>query len=98
MTLRRRTIVKFRQFVLVCFLISIPFNILGYLLRVIPLLISGLVMVTIAVITSLIFWRCPRCKRRLPMRINAKDANNDIDGHYVCPYCTMQFSDRSSNE
>ena len=98
MKLKARTIVKFRQFVLVCFLISIPFNILGYLLRVIPLLIIGLVMVTIAVITSLIFWRCPQCKRRLPMRINAKDVNNDIDGYYVCPYCNMQFSDRSSND
>lgn len=97
MRLSARTIVICRKFALMCFFISIPFIILGMWLRVVPLSIIGFIMIAVAVITSLLFWRCPHCKRLLPTRINAKDANNDIDGFYVCPYCNTKFSGNNIN-
>jgi DNA-directed RNA polymerase subunit RPC12/RpoP len=36
---------------------------------------------------SFIFWRCPRCKTRLPMRF---DIENNVD-EAGCPYCGMNF-------
>lgn len=91
MRLSTRTIVLCRKFALLCYFISIPFTIIGMGLRALSLSIIGFVLISVAVLTSLLFWRCPHCKRLLPTRFNAKDANNDIDGFYVCPYCNTRF-------
>lgn len=97
MRLSTRTIVRCRNFALVCFIISILFNIWGLFCMILSLSIIGLIMMVVAVITTLLFWRCPHCRRLLPTRINAKDANNDIDGFYVCPHCNTNFSDNNIN-
>lgn len=92
MPLRVRNIVRCRKFALMCSFISVLFTMLSMLLRILLLSIIGFIMIIVAIITSLLFWRCPRCKKRLPMRINAKNANNDIDGFYICPHCNTEFS------
>lgn len=102
MRLSAKTIVKCRKFSLVCFFISIPFSIFGTCLGILPLSIIGFTLIVVAVITSLLFWRCPHCKMLLPTRFNAKNANNDnanndIDGFYVCPHCNTEFSEDGVN-
>lgn len=83
-------VIKYRKLSLICVFISIPISIIGTYLRISVLAIIGATLLTIFIAISFIFWRCPYCKKRLPMRFNAK-SNNDIDEIYVCPYCSTHF-------
>ena len=83
-----RDIMKYRKFARICLFISIPINIINTALKIEFLTIIGVTLLIIFITTSLIFWRCPCCKKRLPIRF---DNLNEIDDIYVCPYCSTKF-------
>lgn len=85
-----RNIMKYRRFAIICLIISIPFNIIGTFLNIWILAIIGAALLITFIAVSFLFWRCPCCKKRLPMRFNSE---NEIDDTYVCPYCSMKFLD-----
>lgn len=86
-------LIKLRKISLLCLIISIPLNLLSFLLRAGFLTIIGTPLLIIYIIFSLFFWRCPYCKQILPMKVNAKDSDyiNDIDQTYRCPNCNKKF-------
>ncbi len=49
----------------------------------------------IFVIVSLVFWRCPNCKKRLPLRY---DSEIELSYAYVCPRCERRFFDDGTME
>ncbi|MDU2122933.1 MAG: hypothetical protein E7E64_10360 [Clostridium celatum] len=73
----------FRRISLIFLFASIIISIMGTLLSSDILAIIGAVSLIIYVIISVIFWRCPFCKKRLPMRFDAK---NNVD-EVLCPHC-----------
>lgn len=79
-------IMKYRKFALVCLIVSIPLNLFATFLLDI-LVVPGVLLLASFIIISFIFWRCPRCKKRLPMRFDSRD-NVDEAG---CPFCGMNF-------
>lgn len=83
-----------RKIALLCLFISIPINLLGILLQLGFLVIIGTPLLIIYIFLSLLFWKCPNCKKRLPMRFNIKDNDfiNDIDESYCCPTCNKRIS------
>lgn len=91
MSAKPRNILRYRNLALACLFISTSLCFVSSLLQFPPisnvLTIVGVVFLMIFVIISFIFWRCPRCKKRLPMRFNAK---NNVD-EVLCPYCNMNF-------
>lgn len=71
-----------RRISLVCLFSSIFISLIG---GIIDSLIMGIIAVTLLItfiLMSLIFWRCPFCKKRLPMRFNIKYVDE-----VLCPYC-----------
>ncbi len=84
MGFKTSTIIKYRKLSIIWIIVSI--------LIIFFNAIIGVTSVIIFLISVVIFWRCPNCKKRLPMRINYK-TNNDIDNIYVCPYCNIGFKD-----
>ena len=88
-----KTLIKLRKISLICLFISIPINLFGLILRFSYLIIIGTPLLLLYFIFSLIFWKCPYCKERFPMRFNFKDDEyiNDIDGIYCCPYCNKNL-------
>lgn len=87
---RKRDVLRYRRFSIVCLYLSIIVSSLGAIIGYVGgnviskyTLIISLVALFIYLIVSIIFWRCPKCKKRLPMRFDAK---NNVD-EVLCPYC-----------
>lgn len=87
---RKENVLKFRRFSIVCLLLSIvisfPSAILSYTGDNIISSIGGIigcVLLLIFIVISLLIWRCPFCKKRLPIRLDIK---NNID-EAICPFC-----------
>ena len=80
---KKREVLLFRRISLIFLYSSIFISIIGTLLSSDILGIIGAISLTIYAIMSVIFWRCPFCKKRLPMRFDAK---NNVD-EVLCPYC-----------
>ncbi|MGN2371947.1 hypothetical protein ACTFJW_18230 [Clostridium cagae] len=83
-----KNIMKLRKFSLLCLFLSIPLSFTGGVLSLNCLSITGISLLLIFIGISLLFWKCPYCKRRLPIRFNI---NEDIDDNYSCPYCNGKF-------
>lgn len=87
-------VMKYRKTALICLFVSIPLNIISYLMGLIGaysiqtiLTYPGVLLLICFMLISIILWRCPRCKERLPMRFDSK---NNVD-EAGCPYCGMNF-------
>ena len=83
-----KNLMKLRKFSLLCLFLSFPSSFIGSILKVSFLSITGVSLLIIFIVISLIFWRCPYCKKALPIRFNI---NEDIDDNYNCPYCNGKF-------
>ena len=83
-----KNLMKLRKFSLVCLFLSIPISFFGAVFQTKYLVIPGISLLIIYITMSLVFWRCPYCKERLPIRFNI---NEDIDDNYCCPYCNRKF-------
>lgn len=55
------------------------------------IIITGISLLSIHLVLSILFWKCPYCNSRLPMRFD-DNGNNDIDFGYRCPYCNKKFN------
>jgi len=88
-----KLLIKIRKIALLCLFISIPINLLGILLQIGLLIMIGVPLLIIYIVSSLLFWKCPYCKKRLPMRFNIKDDDyiNDKDESYRCPNCNERI-------
>lgn len=95
MTFNINTLLKLRKLSLLCLFLSIPINLLGTMLNSAYLITVGIPLLLLYIGFSLIFWKCPYCKERLPMKFNSKDDEfiNDIDGIYCCPYCNKRLNE-----
>lgn len=85
---RVRDIMKYRQISLATLFLSLTLSILGSIFGSWWLAIPGTSLLLIFFILSFIFWRCPVCKRRLPLRF---DSDLDLNDVYRCPYCKTKF-------
>jgi len=85
-----RDIMKYRKISLVCLFTALPISIINSLLGIRFLTILGILLLLIFFTMAIILWRCPRCKKRLPLRFNKETDINDI---YRCPYCNSKFLD-----
>lgn len=85
-----RNINRYRKLALIFLFISIPSGFFSSPLNSKILGIVSIVLLMAFLIISFVFWRCPCCKKRLPIRF---DSENDIDDLYVCPYCNTKFYD-----
>lgn len=83
-----KNLMKLRRLSLICLFISIPANLIGAFLSITFLNIIGLTLFIIFIVISLYFWKCPHCRRRLPIKFNLTE---DIDDNYTCPYCNGKF-------
>ncbi|MFL0246333.1 hypothetical protein [Candidatus Clostridium stratigraminis] len=94
MTDKHRNILKYRKFALGCLFISIILSILARILSFSGssvltkiFLYPGIALLICFIVISFVFWRCPRCKERLPIRFDYK---NNVD-EVLCPYCNMNL-------
>ena len=88
MSIKTMKPVKYRRFSLLCLFASIPLGFIGPLFNSMLISISAISLFLVFFVISLIFWRCPNCKERLPMRFKL---NKEIDGNYNCPYCNCKL-------
>ncbi len=88
MIIKVKDLMKLRKFSLLCLFMSIPISLFGGILLIRFLIYIGICLLIAFIVISLIFWRCPHCKERLPIRFNI---NTDIDDSYWCPYCDEKF-------
>jgi DNA-directed RNA polymerase subunit RPC12/RpoP len=79
---KKLNVLFFRRISLVFLFSSIIISSLSTFLNSIIGGIVGITLLIIYIIISIIFWRCPFCKKRLPMRFNI----NNVD-EVLCPYC-----------
>ncbi|WP_027622940.1 hypothetical protein [Clostridium lundense] len=91
---KRRDVLKYRKIALKCLFISITLSILATIASYVYLitlskvfLYLSILLLIIFIVISFLFWRCPRCKKRLPIRFDIK---NNVD-EVSCPYCNMNF-------
>ena len=75
-------VLKIRRASIYALLLSIILNFIGGALGLIGIVYLGLFLLGVYIFISIIFWRCPFCKKRLPMRFNF----NNVD-EVICPYC-----------
>ena len=87
---RKRDVLIYRRFSIFCLYLSIVVSLLTTIIGYVGgatiskyMLIISCTALSIYFIISIIFWRCPFCKKRLPMRFDAK---NNVD-EVICPYC-----------
>ena len=88
MAQRVRDIMKYRKISLTTLFLSLTLNILGSIFGSWWLAIPGTSLLVIFFILSFTLWRCPVCKRRLPLRF---DIDLDLNDVYRCPYCKTKF-------
>lgn len=67
----------------------------GAVLENIWLVYLTYIIMIIFTIVSLIFWRCPNCKKRLPLKY---DKETELSYAYVCPKCEKRFFDDGTME
>lgn len=79
---QKRNILLLRKISLTCLFTSIIISIIGGIFNNLIILAIGVFLFFAYLFMSLIFWKCPFCKRRLPMRFNIKDVDE-----VICPYC-----------
>lgn len=85
---------KIRRLSLIILFISIIINMIGGFFSNLILAAIGILLLTIFVLANLIFWRCPSCKKRLPIKFDYK---NNVD-EVLCPYCNENFLYSSKKE
>lgn len=78
----KRDVLLLRRISLICLFSSIIISIIGGIINSLAMAIIGATLLLTYVLMSLILWRCPFCKKRLPMRFNIKDVDE-----VLCPYC-----------
>lgn len=83
---KTRNVLKYRSVALYFLFSSIIALFLGSLTNSLVLTIMGSTLLIIYILISLVFWRCPFCKIRLPMRFNIKDVDE-----VICPYCNTNL-------
>lgn len=79
---RKKDILLLRRISLICLFSSIIISIIGSIFNSIVMGIIGGTLLLNYVLMSLIFWKCPFCKKRLPMRFDIKYVDE-----VLCPYC-----------
>lgn len=84
-------LIMIRKISLTCGLLSIFINLIGVFLPNNLIIIIGISLLSIHLVLSIFFWKCPYCNRRLTMRFD-DNGNNDIDFGYRCPYCNKKFN------
>ena len=77
-----RNVLRYRSVSLYSLFSSIIASFLGALTNSLVLTIMGSILLIIYILISLIFWRCPFCRIRLPMRFDIKNVDE-----VICPYC-----------
>lgn len=55
----------------------------------------GIILLLIFLVICLVFWRCPNCRKRLPLRF---DKDDDLNYSYMCPHCQARFFDDGTME
>jgi DNA-directed RNA polymerase subunit RPC12/RpoP len=88
-----RNIIKYRRYAVISLFVSLPMSFIGTLSKSRALSVAGPALLMAFIIVSLILWRCPNCKKRLPFRF---DGDNEIDDVYICPHCNARFSDEGT--
>ncbi|KGP91328.1 hypothetical protein N780_08720 [Pontibacillus chungwhensis BH030062] len=88
MSRKVKDIMKYREISLICLFIAIPLNVINIFLGFRWLTILGISLLAIFFIMAFTLWRCPVCKRRLPLRF---DVDTDLNDIYRCPYCDTKF-------
>lgn len=83
-----------RRISLFCLFTSLLVGLVGTLLHIGILAFICVPLLAVYLLLSILFWRCPHCKERLPMRLNMKDEEyiNDVDGYYRCPHCNKELN------
>ena len=79
---KRIEVLVFRRISLICLFSSIIISFLSTFLNSNIGAVIGITLLIIFILISIIFWRCPFCKKRLPMRFDI----NNVD-EVLCPYC-----------
>lgn len=79
---KKREVLLFRRISLIFLFSSIILSIIATIFRSDILAVIGAILLLIYILMSVIFWRCPYCKKRLPMRFNIKNIDE-----VLCPYC-----------
>ncbi|OOM74462.1 hypothetical protein CLPUN_39150 [Clostridium puniceum] len=88
MIVKIKNIMKFRKLSLICLFLSVPSSFIGGVLSIEVLTFVGIELLIVFIVISFLFWKCPHCNERLPIRFNSKE---DIDDNYICPYCNGKF-------
>ncbi|MBE6052741.1 MAG: hypothetical protein E7212_02330 [Clostridium sartagoforme] len=78
----RINVLLYRRISLIFLFSSIIISIVAGILNSDILSIIGVMLLLLYILISLLFWRCPFCKKRLPMRFNIKNVDE-----VLCPYC-----------
>ncbi|ART75022.1 hypothetical protein B4U37_02720 [Sutcliffiella horikoshii] len=71
------------------------FSFLGQVFESVWLFYLSIIIVMLFTIVSLIFWRCPNCKKRLPLQY---DKEIELSYAYVYPKCEKRFFDDGTME
>jgi DNA-directed RNA polymerase subunit RPC12/RpoP len=82
-------VIKIRKISLVCLFLSIPLCFIGCFFPFVLFTIIGISLLPIFIVFSILFWKCPYCNYRLPMKF---DKDSDIDSVYQCPHCNKKFN------
>jgi DNA-directed RNA polymerase subunit RPC12/RpoP len=86
---------KIRNTVIWMFFVASFLGFIGGILESVWLLSLNIILFLIFIVVSFIFWRCPNCKRRLPLRY---DKEIELSYAYVCPRCEKRFFDDGTME
>ncbi|WP_139840682.1 hypothetical protein [Gottfriedia acidiceleris] len=81
---------KYRKISLLCLFSAMFICILDFVINSMFLAKLAWFLIFLFVAITIIFWRCPKCKKRLPFRFNI---NKDVHDYYRCPYCETKFLD-----
>lgn len=84
----KKNIMKLRKFCIWCLFLSILTSFFGAVLKINLMVIFGVCLLITYYVVSIKYWRCPHCKKRLPMRF---DSNKDVHDTYCCPHCYEMF-------
>jgi len=84
-----KKIIKIRKISLAFLFLSIPICFIGAFSTSALFAIIGISLFLIFILLSILFWKCPYCNYRLPMKF---DKDSDIDSVYQCPYCNKKFN------
>lgn len=82
-------LLKIRKISLTCLFLSVPLCFIGCFFPFALFTIIGISLLPVFIVLSLLFWKCPYCNYRLPMKF---DKDSDIDSVYQCPYCNKKFN------